>query len=142
MKAPSLQLGRLNLYKLTAWLIENEKQLYEARLTRAAVARRAEEALGFRLNESHVNDVVKTHELGISATRSAPKTFNKSVFEKETAARLDALGMELGHVKFAQDSLKIAIEEIQDKLRRLENNLPGAFDKLAPKNVQFPLRGI
>lgn len=146
MKAPSLQLGRLNLYKLTAWLIENEKQLYEARLTRAAVARRAEEALGFRLNESHVNDVVKTHELGISATRSAPKTFNKSVFEKETAARLDALENKVDGVQVNNDlnlkAIDKAIEDIQDKLRRLENNLPGAFDKLAPKNVQFPLRGI
>lgn len=165
MKA--IHLSRVNLYKLTNWVIDNEKRLYAERVTREEVARQAEESLGFRVNVSHVNVIIQNHELNITSTRSAPKTFLKSAWNKSTDERIDALGIELGNVNFAQDSIKIAIaemqdklerlylacdlhlntidkaiEEIQDKLRRLENNLPGAFDKLAPKNVQFPLRGI
>jgi len=143
MKA--IHLSRLNLYKLTTWVIENEKRLYDSRVTREEVARQAEEALGFRINVSHVNVIIQNHELNITSTRSAPKTFMKSAWNKATDERLDALGIELGHIQDNNDlNLKVidkAIEEIQDKLRRLENNLPGAFDKLT-KQVQFPLRGI
>lgn len=145
MKA--IHLSRLNLYKLTTWVIENEKRLYSERVTREEVARQAEEALGFRVNVSHVNVIIQNHELNITSTRSAPKTFMKSAWNKATDERLDALGIELGHIDFAQDSAELrlvavekAIEEIQDKLRRLENNLPGAFEPT--KQVQLSLRGI
>ena len=124
MKA--IHLSRLNLYKLTTWVIENEKRLYDSRVTREEVARQAEEALGFRINVSHVNVIIQNHELNITSTRSAPKTFMKSTWNKATDERLDAL--------------EKTIEEIQDKLRRLENNLPGAFE--STKQVQLPLRGI
>jgi len=145
MKA--IHLSRLNLYKLTTWVIENEKKLYEARVTREEVARQAEEALGFRINVSHVNVIIQNHELNITSTRSAPKTFTKSVWNKATDERLDALENRINNMQidmYADLNLKVidkAIEEIQDKLRRLENNLPGAFDKLT-KQVQLPLRGI
>jgi predicted nucleic acid-binding Zn-ribbon protein len=110
MKA--IHLSRLNLYKLTTWVIENEKRLYDARVTREEVARQAEEALGFRVNVSHVNVIIQNHQLNITSTRSAPKTFLKSAWNKSTDERLEALGIELS-------GMQINIEELQDKLRRL-----------------------
>jgi hypothetical protein len=143
MKA--IHLSRLNLYKLTTWVIENEKRLYSERVTREEVARQAEEALSFRVNVSHVNVIIQNHELNITSTRSAPKTFMKSAWNKATDERLDALEVKLGHIQDNNDlnlkAIDKALEDIQDKLRRLEGNLPGAFNKLV-SNTQFPLRGI